>query len=121
MATAGVLDDGEELASHVGVDGVAGGEEDGSGVFHGVGGVVALGGVVGVVGEEVDGLLAFEVDEAEACALGDDVGPVFGGLEGDVVGDCAGDLGWVLGHGMPPLLRVWAVGSRLRGNDGRCG
>ena len=64
------LDDGEQLSTHVGVDAVALGEEDGAGVLHGIGGVVALGGVVGVVGEEVDGLLALEVDEAHTAALG---------------------------------------------------
>ena len=108
MATAGVLDDGEQLSTHVGVDAVALGEEDGAGVLHGVGGVVALGGVVGVVGEEVDGLLALEVDEADTAALGDDLGPVLGGLNRYVFNYTAWDLGCLLdGLGHCCLLRYY--------------
>ena len=107
VATAGVLDDGEQLSTHVGVDAVALGEEDGAGVLHGVGGVVALGGVVGVVGEEVDGLLALKVNEAHTAALWDHAGPMLRWLHRHVFNYTAWDLSCLLdrlGHGWPPWL-----------------
>ena len=76
VAAARVLDDREEAPAHVRVDAVARGQEGRPRVLHGVGGVVALLGPGRVVAEEVDGLLALEVDDAKGLALRDDPTPV---------------------------------------------
>src|SRR5262249_36298387 len=75
VSAAGVPDDREQLAGHVRVDAVAGREEDRLRVLHGVRGVVALLGISRVVAEEVDRLLALEVDDGQHLARGKDAAP----------------------------------------------
>ena len=72
MAAELVLDDREDRPGDVGIELVAGREEDRARRLHGVGRMVALLQVGGVVAKEVDRLLAFEVGNAQDLAPADD-------------------------------------------------
>src|SRR6201999_3160652 len=70
-----VLDDGEDRPGNVGIEPVAGGQEDTAGGLRRVGRVEALLRVGGVVAKEIDRLLALEVGDAQHLALSDDARP----------------------------------------------
>src|SRR6266545_2418399 len=89
VATAGVFNDGEETPAHIRVDAVPLGEEDRPRVLHGVGSVVALRGILGIVAEEVDRLLAFEVDDAKDLTVPEHAPPVPVGWNDPVLDDLA--------------------------------
>src|SRR5262249_12414310 len=90
VATAGVLDDREKPPAHVRVQTVARRQEDRARILHGVGGVVALARIVGVVTEEVDRLLALEVDDPQGLTLLEHASPGRVGGKGAVFEDAAG-------------------------------
>ena len=87
VAAAGVLHDREEPPPHVRIDAVAPREEDRPRVLHRVGGVVAFLGIGRVVAEEVDGLLALEVDDAQHLARRDHAGPGLSGRDDALLED----------------------------------
>ena len=70
-----VIDDGEHRPRIVGVESVACGEVDAARRLHRVGRVIAFVEVGRVVAEEVHGLLAFEVRQAQDLTFTHDAGP----------------------------------------------
>ena len=83
MTSAGVGDDGEEDVALGGDEFGAGGEIDVLLLADGVLRTVAVSVVVGVVEERVDGLVAFEVDDADVLAGEDLVDEGVAGVDGD--------------------------------------
>src|SRR4029453_18680159 len=73
-------------------------------VLHRVRRVVAVGGVVGVVAEEVDGLLSLEVHDAERLPRCDDPGPVVVGGDHRVLQGLA-EGSWAKAPGVLPARR----------------
>src|SRR5581483_1482785 len=97
VAAAGVADDRREHGSLARQQARSGGEEDVVLGAHGVGRAVTVRGVVRVVEEGVDGLVALEVDDAQDVAPRQDVGPRLTGADDDV--DDRGRDGALVGLG----------------------